>query len=291
MLMQLRLCGKLPSLKKYIMKLFKTFLLPTLALVIFATSCKKDETTPLDPLSEYVYVSEAPASALGFTVKVYAQEELFVGYNKILVKVTDNATGAVLENPDIEFMPVMEMNSGMMHGCPLEQPTYNTSLKVMEGTITFVMPSMGLGKWMLGLKLKNAAGTEEEIKIEVDVVQKAEPQLFSFVSAADSNQSVFVALVNPKNPKIGINDFEVVVYERQTMMSWPALEQVKIEIEPEMPTMGHGSPNNVNPTELGEGHYLGKVNFTMSGYWKVNMKLMTSTSEMMKGDAFFDITF
>ena len=277
------------------MKLFKTLLIPTLALVFFTTSCKKEETQDTPPnndtLSEYVLISETPASTLNYTVKVYAQEDLFVGYNYILVQVTDNATGEILDDPDVMFMPIMEMNSGMMHACPVEQPTYNASLKVMEGTITFVMPSMGQGKWMLGLKLKNTAGTEEEVKIEVDVMDKAEPQLFSFISAHDPNQRVFVALVHPKMPEIGINDFEVVVYERQTMMSWPAVEMLNIEIDPEMPTMGHGSPNNEHPTDIGEGHYLGKVNFTMSGYWKVNMKLMTSTNEMMKDDAFFDITF
>jgi hypothetical protein len=75
------------------------------------------------------------------------------------------------------------------------------------------------------------------------------------------------------------------------MMSWPALEMLNIEIDPEMPTMGHGSPNNVNPIDMGEGHYLGKVNFTMSGFWRVNMKFMTATNEMMKDDKYFDITF
>ena len=277
------------------MKYFKIIFIPLLAIALFATSCKKEEINPGtpvdDPLSEYVLISETPATTLDYTIKIYAQEALFVGYNYILVQVKDNATGEILDNPDVMFMPVMEMNSGMMHACPLEQPTYNTSLQVMEGTITFVMPSMGQGKWNLGLKLKNTAGTEEDINIDVDVMQKAEPQLFSFVSTHDPNQNVFVALVNPRMPQIGINDFEVVAYERQSMMSWPALEMLNIEIDPEMPTMGHGSPNNVNPIDMGEGHYLGKVNFTMSGYWKVNMKFETATNEMMKDDAFFDITF
>jgi hypothetical protein len=277
------------------MKYFKIIFIPLLAIALFATSCKKEETNPGtpvdDPLSEYVLISETPATTLDYTIKIYAQEALFVGYNYILVQVKDNATGEILDNPDVMFMPVMEMNSGMMHACPLEQPTYNTSLQVMEGTITFVMPSMGQGKWNLGLKLKNTAGTEEDINIDVDVMQKAEPQLFSFVSTHDPNQNVFVALVNPRMPQIGINDFEVVAYERQSMMSWPALEMLNIEIDPEMPTMGHGSPNNVNPIDMGEGHYLGKVNFTMSGFWRVNMKFMTATNEMMKDDKYFDITF
>ena len=268
--------------------------MPVLALALFSTSCKKEETTPTppsDPLSEFVLISETPANILNYTVKVYATEDLFVGYNYILVQVTDNATGLVLDNPDVMFMPMMEMNSGMKHACPVEQPDYNASLKVMEGTITFVMPSTGMGQWILGLKLKNTAGIEEELMLNVEVVQKDEPQLFSFISANDPNQSLFVALVNPRMPQIGINDFEVVVYERLTMMEWPAVDLLNIEIDPEMPTMGHGSPNNVHPTDMGDGHYLGKVNFTMSGYWKVNMKFMNSTNEMMKDDAYFDITF
>lgn len=277
------------------MKLFKTLLIPTMALALFVTSCKKEETnpgTPPDnPLSEYVLIAESQATTLDYSVRVYAPEALFVGYNHILVQVEDNNSGAIIDNPSVMFMPLMEMNSGMNHGCPSEQPMYNSSLQVMEGTVTFVMPSLGQGEWFLGLKITDDAGTSEELKLSVEIIQKDEPKLFSFISATDPDQRVFVALVEPRQPIIGINNYELAIYERETMMSWPALEMLNVEIDPEMPTMGHGSPNNENPIDMGNGHYLGKVNFTMSGYWKVNMKIKSSTGDMMKDDAFFDITF
>jgi hypothetical protein len=73
-----------------------------------------------------------------------------------------------------------------------------------------------------------------------------------------------VALVEPSAPKIGINHFELAVYKKATMMSYPADSSMTILFTPEMPTMNHGSPNNVNPTHTRIGHYNGKANFTMT---------------------------
>jgi hypothetical protein len=50
-----------------------------------------------------------------------------------------------------------------------------------------------------------------------------------------------------------------------------------------MPSMGHGSPNNVNPTSTGKGHYKGKVNFTMTGEWKINVAIKKGGSTVSNG--------
>jgi hypothetical protein len=34
-----------------------------------------------------------------------------------------------------------------------------------------------------------------------------------------------------------------------------------------MPSLGIGSPNNVNPVSIGNGLYEGKINLTVSGQW------------------------
>ena len=47
------------------------------------------------------------------------------------------------------------------------------------------------------------------------------------------------------------------------MMSWPADSSLSVTITPEMPSMGHGSPNNINPVHVGKGHYKGKVNLIL----------------------------
>jgi len=74
------------------------------------------------------------------------------------------------------------------------------------------------------------------------------------------------------------------------MMSWPADSTYTFVITPEMPSMGHGSPNNVNPVHVGNGHYKGKVNFTMTGEWKVNIAVQKNGNTISK-NAFFTITF
>jgi hypothetical protein len=96
-------------------------------------------------------------------------------------------------------------------------------------------------------------------------------------------------LILPDEPVVGVNDFEILVNKKVSMMDWPPDESFLITIEPEMPTMGHGSPNNVNPVHEGMGHYRGKVNFTMTGYWKVN--LVFYHDDIEAGETSFDITF
>ncbi len=51
-----------------------------------------------------------------------------------------------------------------------------------------------------------------------------------------------------------------------------------------MPSMGHGSPNNVNPVHRELGHYHGSVNFTMTGDWLVEL-------DFVKGDSLFHVEY
>lgn len=88
-----------------------------------------------------------------------------------------------------------------------------------------------------------------------------------------------------------MNDFEVMVYQRQSMMNFPPATDLELAIEPEMPAMGHGSPNNVNPVHLENGHYAGRVNFTMSGLWRVHVELRNATGDLVSDEISFDIDF
>jgi len=63
-------------------------------------------------------------------------------------------------------------------------------------------------------------------------------------------------------------------------MEWPPVDDLTLEIIPEMPTMGHGSPNNENPVSIGDGHYQGQVNFTMAGPWTVTVKVSSDGAEI-----------
>ncbi len=56
-----------------------------------------------------------------------------------------------------------------------------------------------------------------------------------------------------------------------------------------MISMGHGAPNNVNPMHIGKGHYMGKVNFTMSGSWNVKLKIYENGT-LISESLLFEIT-
>ena len=99
-----------------------------------------------------------------------------------------------------------------------------------------------------------------------------------------------MSLIEPSTFKVGINDMEIAIYKRASMMSFPADSSLAVILTPEMPTMGHGSPNNINPVHTGNGHYKGKVNFTMTGMWYLNLDFMSGTA-VADSTQFFEVQF
>lgn len=262
------------------------------AVALLVGGCKKDPAptppTPTDPYAEYTKVAELPIIGAGVNATLYMMEEPFVGYNQIFVVLKDSVTNVELTDAHVNFEPMMDMGT-MMHSAPWEEAYWDETSKSFKGAITFIMPSTA-GSWTLKVMVHNhISGNEGEGSTPITVVEKAEPRLFSFVSATDGAK-IFVALVGPTKPKVGLNDFEVVVYNKASMMDFPAVDDLKIAIEPTMPSMGHGSPNNVNPTSIGEGHYKGVVNFTMTGYWEVALTIKDANNAMMYDQGFFGIT-
>jgi hypothetical protein len=78
-------------------------------------------------------------------------------------------------------------------------------------------------------------------------------------------------VVEPLEPRVGRQPFEVYVMQKRGMFEWPTLDDLTLEITPWMPSMDHGSPGNENPVAQGDGHYLGQVTFSMSGPWTVTV--------------------
>lgn len=274
-------------LKKY------TAVAMAMGLLISVASCEKDDdtttTTPPvnnDPLKEYVLSGEESISTAD--VKLYFAEDAFVGYNITAVRVLKSGTDEVIENASVSFLPMMDMGT-MMHSAPYSNPSFDVDMDAYMGSSTFIMPS-GQGSWTLSV-IVDIEGAVDTATFDLTVEAKTEAKLISFVSAADGTTMLFVALKEPMAPEVGLNDFEVMVYKRESMMSFPPVTDLNIAIDPEMPTMGHGSPNNENPVHVADGLYSGVVNFTMSGYWKVNMEITDSQSNVVKSDVYFDITF
>lgn len=217
----------------------------------------------------------------GITVTLYAKESFFVGYNFITAKIERDG---LLVSGEASVTPMMQMME-MSHAAPME---YSNGQNFEEGhfdfNVVFVMPSGEMGTWSLHFDID---GTSIEIPVEVRNPEYA--KMVSFVSQMDQTTKYFVALVNPDEPQVGKNELEIAVFKRASMMDWPAVTDLSLEVEPWMVSMDHGSPNNVAPVHMNEGHYLGEVNFTMTGDWQIRLTAMQGAQ--LCGEPYFDIYF
>jgi hypothetical protein len=279
------------------MKNFKYIALAFLSIAIISvSSCTKDDDpeTPstTDPFENLTLVGETSAMGAGAIVKIYAEEDLFVGYNKIHVAVYDSAnTTTQITDAHVTFMPMMDMGM-MQHSCPIENPstTVESGTNAFKGAAVFIMPSTA-GSWTFGVHVHNHTnGQEGMASLPITVTAPTEARMISFVSDYDSAK-IFVTRNTPLSPEVGINDIQFGIWKKETMMSFPAIDGYVMTMEPEMPSMGHGSPNNVDPVSTGSGKYDGKVNFTMTGYWKLNLDFFTAANDTVKSGQSFDVTF
>jgi hypothetical protein len=273
-------------LKPIAMKKYTWLTLWALSLItLFTTSCDSDDDTPT-PTIAYQKIAEGTATGTDIKVELYSNEELTTGYNRIYVALFD-AAGKRMEQGSISLKPMMDMGE-KKHASPIENPTSEQATDgYFPGAVVFTMPSGNMGSWTLGVQVQ-ANGQTGTFTAPVTIKEPATSRLKSFVSETDGAK-YFVAYLQPGAPKIGINDMEVAVYKMNTMMDFPAVTNLTLALEPEMPTMGHGSPNNVNPVHTGDGHYKGKVNFTMTGLWYLHLTLSDATGKA--GKLHFEVNF
>lgn len=173
----------------------------------------------------------------------------------------------------------------MQHSSPVVQPVFNSELGYYQGAVVFTMPSSEMGSWKL---ITEIAG--ETVDFDLNILPPT-PNTKPVGSYLGTNGKRYViSLVAPKKPRIGMNDLQILVNEQVNMHDFPAIDRLNLVMVPEMPSMGHGSPNNENPIGLGNGLYSGKVNFTMSGDWRLHFTLKEG-DEIIVEDGFLDLIF
>lgn len=259
-----------------------------LALLIIAaalctyTSCKtKDTPAPSVESPAKKQIGTAKTSE-NFTVNLYADSTLlFAGYNKLYVGVKD-AAGQSTSTANVAITPIMAM-TGMTHSCPFEQVVYTAEEKAYAGAVIFSMPTTSNGNWTIQVTVNGHA-----VSIPVTVNSFVTKILSSNIGS--DNNTYLISLVRPQSWKVGMNDIEFTIHKKVSMMDFPAVENLSVEMTPEMPSMGHGSPNNISPVSMGKGHYKGKVNYTMTGDWRLHLSLSDGTN-LLLSDAYIDILF
>ncbi|ANI88567.1 hypothetical protein A9P82_04210 [Arachidicoccus ginsenosidimutans] len=270
----------------------------------FAACSKSDVTDnskPTDPAADYSKMASYVLSGTSIRVDVYRQyDSLFVGYNPLYFKLTDTASGQLVNNASLMLNPTMNMGA-MMHGCPIDQPEYIDSLRLYKAGISFLMSSdaamdmnesmdMSVG-WTLPTNISLNGNTYKDT-LPVTVKDMGVGKEFIQSTLGSDGNTYYLVLVHPwqKEQAVGMNDLEVAVYRKDGMFDFPAVDGLTLSFVPTMPSMGHSSPNNIAPVSIGNGHYKGKVNFTMTGDWQLDFTIKNGSNTLANGvdiDLFF----
>lgn len=273
--------------------IFKALVLTVMVALIF--SCKKTNESPeiitatpnaTDNLTKIgeTYIIGAKTKAI-----IYSSKPFETGYNEIYVALYDSLDGTRLSNGHFSITPMMDMGM-MQHSCPVENTMDTiTTNGYFKTAVVFSMAGTA-AQWSLNMNFHNHKNNlQGSGALGVDVVSSSPTRFKSTVLSLDSNASVFISMVGLTNPQVGINTFEITIHKKANMMSYPSVNNYSVEIVPEMPSMGHGSPNNINPVLTTNGHYVGKVNFTMTGLWRINLKLYKNGT-LISSDQYFETT-
>lgn len=258
-------------------------------LTIALVSCKKDDTTPTTPTNPAPTPTPSPYVTLGTatttnneTVTLYADDSLTVGHTRLYVKVED-VNGDALNGATVDFAPLMDMGT-MQHACPIEQPSYNSAIEMYEGALVFIMSSAS-GTWTLDV---NVNGNPASFTLNVNDSPAGIKDVGTYTGT--DGKVYIVSFKRPNNWVVGMNDFEILIHEKATMMSFPADNGFDITFEPIMTSMGHGSSGNIDPVNTANGHYIGEVNLSMPGDWRFHFELIKSGVTIVN-DATLDILF
>lgn len=255
----------------------------------FAFLACQDESQPEPSAnSDLIEVASTSSQALNTVIKVYSEEALKVGYNELQVALLDADSNDTLTDQSLSITPMMTMPT-MSHSAPVVGEATVSKGMYRQG-IVFIMPSGDMGSWELELDLEDPSSNQsDEVKVGLEIALPDTASMTSMISQADGS-SVFATFIAPENPKVGMNEFQILLHKRENMMSYPAIEDYQVSIEPEMPTMGHGSDGNINPVHTKDGIYAGQLSFNMPGYWVVNVEIKNGNGEMV-GTTKFELTF
>lgn len=263
------------------------YILPILFIVIATTSCSSDnnEDITINEIEGLVKIQDLSNST--HTIELYSATGQFkTGYNAISIRIKDNTSNEFIKNASASWNPIMQMPT-MQHSCPKSTITKASGKDTLyEGFIVYQMANLDGSGWSLTVNY-SINGVEYTTTDTITVMQNAKQNVTSFMGTDGSRY--IIALVEPKTPKIAINNMTVGLYKMETMMSFPVVENYKITLDPRMPGMGnHSSPNNTDLTFKAEdAMYHGKLSLTMTGYWVLNLKLLNTQNEVLKGE---DIT-
>lgn len=264
-------------------------------------SCSKEDETIIPNTQNNIttWVKAHELSNDTHVVEVYTTTgKTMQGYNDITLKIKDKQTNEYVSNADITWKPIMHMmnmamrnsemgpmtSNHMTHSCPKSMVKQNLlEPTAYEGYIIFQMAEFDTSYWELQVDY-TIGGTSYMVKEKISVPAVAKRNVVVFTG---SDEVRYIVALVPTSPQVALNTLNAYVYKMQDMMTFPMVDGYTIAVDPRMPSMGnHSSPNNVDFTQVAAGGmYSGKLAFTMTGYWKISLKLIDDKGTVLKGES------
>jgi hypothetical protein len=254
------------------MRLFLYILIiPILSLI---TSCSNDNGNIIDPpVSEYQLVHTVEKNNVKFGIYSASSNRLIYGYNFV--------NGVEKNSGFVKFNAIMYHGlGGPSHSTPSDDRfVYDNNKKLFKGYISFIMIDTS-AFWAGYFNYNNEASVDSAI---INITG-SENQI-TLWDNQNTQKFYVLSLIKTNNPKVGLNDYHMLLHESPDMNSYTEIDNAEMFIKPWMESMGHGSPNNINPVSVGNGRYEGKVNFTMAGEWYVYDSVRVNNTWLTKTPA------
>lgn len=245
--------------------------LPSLFLALVALACGPAPTSS-DALPVRASVTDG-----ALTVELLSAEPLHVGQNQVRYRVLHD--GQPASHALLTQRPLMDMGS-MRHACPLQNPDHEPAEDgLFPGLLVFTMPTMDDATWTLAVDVA-LEHDGPPVTVSLGELTVADSALKQVVTR--DGRRITLTLGFSEAPHVGVNELVVTAHVAHDamMMSYDPVTDLAFTVTPEMPSMGHGSSNNLAPTLGDDGLYRGRVNFSMPGEWVVHLAVAS-------GDATF----
>lgn len=264
------------------MKLKYILPLVLMALIFSCSTDDNNDTTPDNEVANLFLIQEITNGDQ--TIELFNKTGMFkTGYNAISLRIKDNTTNTYIEDASLSWVPVMQMPT-MQHSCPKSNITKAIGKNtVYEGFVIYQMTNTDGSGWSLTINY-NINGEAYSVTETIEVFQYENQNVASFMGTDDTRY--ILALIEPLNPSIAINEMKVGLFKMENMMTFPVVENYTIALDPRMPGMGnHSSPNNTDLSfNNADNFYYGDLSLTMTGYWKLNLKLLNVENDVLKGE-------
>jgi hypothetical protein len=267
--------------------------LPGLGLLLGALAlgaCGSSDEVRRAPDGGQAKVSLGTAAAGELQVELLTDTRLETGMTPVYVKLTTSA-GQLVRDATVSFRPMMSMTGGMSHSAPVLAEPARAAEGLYPWAVVFQMASGAMGSWSAVVTVTRPGAAAAEARFEsLTVADSGRAKVFSFTAPGATAATKVVASLNfTAPPRVGLNPVIVTLHTMQDALTFAPIEDAELTLDPQMPSMGHGSPGSVDPTPSSLGRYEGKLSFSMAGPWETTLTISRGGSTL--GAPNFETTF